>query len=257
MPKRVPVVGIGDRSGELEVVEILPDYLNPSGRRYQRVRAKCSCGNTIDVHADRIRLGKATQCHHCAHAGQIRYKIGNRYDMLVVEGFRHDPSGRRMALCVCDCGNQHEVFTGLLTRNKTLNCGCRPLPTYTGIGKLSGAFFYRLKSNAEARGLSVEVSPEYLWNLFLRQDKRCALSGLPIALNIRGKTTASVDRIDATNDYVKGNVQWVHKDINKMKGTHDSETFINLCGWVAEHQGKPPAHRPEPPKPRHRKKPGR
>ena len=162
-----------------------------------------------------------------------------------------------MALCRCDCGGETSIFVGLLKRVKTPNCGCTPLPTFTGTGRLSGAFYYRLCGNAKARGIGVEVSKDYLWSLFLSQEQRCALSGLPIALTIRGNTTASVDRIDSDKGYVEGNVQWVHKDINRMKGSLGQHAFIRLCQWVADHQDASVSPRPEPPKPRRRKRPGK
>jgi len=49
-------------------------------------------------------------------------------------------------------------------------------------------------------------------------------------------TTASVDRIDSSIGYVMGNIQWVHKDINKMKSDFSQELFIAWCGLVASHQ---------------------
>ena len=45
--------------------------------------------------------------------------------------------------------------------------------------------------------------------------------------------TASVDRIDSTKGYLKGNVQWVHKSINQMKSNRTDEEFIALCKAVA------------------------
>jgi hypothetical protein len=62
---------------------------------------------------------------------------------------------------------------------------------------------------------------------------------LPIEASItntknRGRVwTASVDRIDSSKDYVEGNVQWLHKDINRMKWDLDTDKFIELCKLVA------------------------
>lgn len=45
----------------------------------------------------------------------------------------------------------------------------------------------------------------------------------------RKNTTASLDRIDSKIGYIEGNVQWVHKDINKMKNSHTHATFLQWC----------------------------
>ena len=48
------------------------------------------------------------------------------------------------------------------------------------------------------------------------------------------KISASLDRIDNNIGYIEGNVQWVHKWINVMKGAMSNECFIFLCNKVAE-----------------------
>lgn len=62
MPKGVPAKDfeLGYRSGQLEIVELLPDHFNPSNKRYQRVRVRCDCGYTYAVNA--VRLQKNTRC---------------------------------------------------------------------------------------------------------------------------------------------------------------------------------------------------
>ena len=74
-----------------------------------------------------------------------------------------------------------------------------------------------------------------MWTIFLEQDRKCALSGLPISFGrqCRDNPTASMDRIDSRGPYVVGNVQWVHKHINMMKLDHDQDYFITLCSLVA------------------------
>ena len=42
----------------------------------------------------------------------------------------------------------------------------------------------------------------------------------------------SIDRINSDLDYTKDNIQIVHKNINMMKGTLDSKTFIYLCNLI-------------------------
>jgi hypothetical protein len=78
------------------------------------------------------------------------------------------------------------------------------------------------------------------WNLFLKQNRKCALSGIEIAFpkawGARSKTqiTASLDRVDSNKGYIIGNVQWVHKQINTMKMDMSDAEFINLCRMVTK-----------------------
>ena len=62
----------------------------------------------------------------------------------------------------------------------------------------------------------------------------CALSGVKLIMpTSKNKATASLDRIDSTKDYTLDNVQWVHKDINRMKNVYTQEYFIEMCKRVA------------------------
>jgi hypothetical protein len=84
---------------------------------------------------------------------------------------------------------------------------------------------------AKSRGIVCHLSIEEAWRIFLEQNKRCNLSGLPIGFSRkRGETTASLDRIDSSSGYELGNVQWIHKDINLMKMHLNQKYFLNLCG---------------------------
>jgi hypothetical protein len=80
--------------------------------------------------------------------------------------------------------------------------------------------------------LQITITREYAWELFLLQNKQCALSGLPIVIH-RHDGTASIDRIDSAQGYVIGNVQWVHKDVNRMKNVYDNDYFIDICKLIA------------------------
>jgi hypothetical protein len=114
-------------------------------------------------------------------------------------------------------------------------------PAFTGCGELSGSRMYWLMSQAEHRGFSFSVSKEYLWGLFKSQNGACALSGVPLIIgqgSIRQGVTASLDRIDSSKGYVEGNVQWVHKDVNKIKWGFDQDYFLSMCDRISAHSRK-------------------
>jgi hypothetical protein len=97
---------------------------------------------------------------------------------------------------------------------------------------------------AAKRGIEVSVSKEYVFNLLEGQGYKCALSGEDIALAhgrnafMHGRKTASIDRIDSSKGYISENIQWVHKDINRMKGPMSQDDFLNWCRKVAGHRHK-------------------
>ena len=148
--------------------------------------------------------------------------------------------------CKCDCGREHHVLGGHLKAGSTKSCGCdRPFgPTHKqwkGCGEISGDFWCSIKRGAagdKGRRYPVpfEISIEYAWDLFVKQGYKCAITNLPISMGRKyanESRTASLDRIDNSLGYVSGNVQWVHRDINMMKGQFDQQYFIGMCKAVA------------------------
>lgn len=71
--------------------------------------------------------------------------------------------------------------------------------------------------------------------MFLKQDKKCALTKQPLSFSSKGVyNTASLDRIDNSKGYDLENVQWVHKDVNFMKGSLTQKYFLKLCKLITK-----------------------
>jgi len=98
---------------------------------------------------------------------------------------------------------------------------------------IPGRYFYSLKHSAKTRDLEFNITLDELWQLFVQQNQKCALSGLEIRFHKPGEKftaqTASVDRIDSSKGYFLDNIRWVHKTINYMKMDLEDIEFLNLC----------------------------
>jgi hypothetical protein len=194
-------------------------------------------------------LHKGNKCEE-RKTGLLLEDIGKTYHWLtVLKDFiaYYKNKKQRLFECQCICGqiivrNRNNVKQGGIK-----SCGCyakiskgRPAPgkrspLYKGHGEISGHRWSKIKEGAKVRDLEFSITVEYVWNLFLSQDRKCALSGIPIGFQDRSGSTASLDRIDNSKGYVIGNVQWVHKDVNIMKHTHSQDYFIGLCATIASH----------------------
>jgi hypothetical protein len=99
----------------------------------------------------------------------------------------------------------------------------------------------KAKVLAVARGISFNVSVEYLSQICDEQDGRCALTGELLTFTKtrdEAYTTgwnASLDRKNSDIGYEEGNVQWVTKQINLMKRDVEQADFIALCKKVAKY----------------------
>lgn len=163
--------------------------------------------------------------------------------------------------CICDCGNtfhrkSRELIKSLQAKNpKYAVCGlrCSFFPRgvasqrYKGIGDLSARKWGAIKASARNRSISFTVTIKQMWALFIAQDCRCALSGVPLMLSpssvAAGIETASLDRIDSNRGYILGNVQWVHVSINLMKQTLSVADFVLWCARVSANNLGGPAAR--------------
>ncbi len=96
--------------------------------------------------------------------------------------------------------------------------------------------------HSKSRNIALTITIEDAWNLFLKQNRKCSISGRYLnfenAEGIKQKQTASLDRIDSSKGYTIDNVQWVHKDFNKAKMAMHTKDFIKICIEVAEYQNK-------------------
>lgn len=190
-------------------------------------------------------------CVNSCEMPKIVNPIGNKYGLLTVESFAGTtPCGHKTYNCTCDCGNS-VIRTGTsIRRSENSSCGCFSKKgsahhQWTGIGEISSGFWYDhiVKSangskygNRTRRVKDLTLTIEEAWDLFLKQDRKCALSGIELIFPNKGKDkswTASLDRIDSSKGYVLGNVQWVHKDINIMKNKFDNQYFIEMCKKIA------------------------
>lgn len=91
--------------------------------------------------------------------------------------------------------------------------------------------FSRIISKAKENKKDFQLNYEYLNELYHKQNGYCALTGLKISM----EDSASLDRIDSEKPYIFNNVQWVHKDVNRMKNKYNLDYFLKLCKSVAEY----------------------
>mgnify|MGYP001580854969 CR=1 FL=1 len=103
---------------------------------------------------------------------------------------------------------------------------------YKGCQDISQTHWKAMRNSAVQRNIDFDITIERAWEIYESQGRLCALSGLPIEFafdRFAKNGTASLDRIDSSEGYVEGNVQWVHKHINLMKWKLPQQDFINYC----------------------------
>lgn len=161
-------------------------------------------------------------------------KIGQKFGLLTLikeNGRSNNDCGIRW-LCKCECGQEVTVPQSRLKNNRVKSCGCwrkrKQNHLWKGYCGVSGSRITDIKIRAKKRNLAFDLTPKFLWDLYIDQNKKCAITGQEIDLDSEG----SIDRIDSSKGYTKDNVWWVIKNINKMKLDFSLQEFISLCELV-------------------------
>lgn len=147
--------------------------------------------------------------------------------------------------CICICGKEFTPRASHVDRGTTTSCGCvRTMLTkqrqWKGYGDISMSLWTHIKESAKKRNIFFNITIKECWNLFLNQNRKCNISNIELYFpltyenRLKGEFTASLDRIDSSKGYTIDNIQWVHKDINKMKLDYSQEYFISLCNLIAQ-----------------------
>jgi hypothetical protein len=162
--------------------------------RNRSFRVKCKCGNESVVLISSLRIGASKMCRSCSSRNCMSDKFKSTWQ----------PNA---------CGD------------------------------LGGTLYCSIKNRAKHRGIEFNLSKDFMWELLKKQNFKCALSGVDIQLSTKltskgtnpdyKSITASLDRIDSSKYYTKDNVQWIHKDVNKMKNSFNQSYFINMCKLIS------------------------
>lgn len=180
--------------------------------------------------------------------------IGSVFGYLTIKDIvreRYSKGTYTFAVCDCSYCNKKNIKIHLsnILNNRAKSCGCRKdhfkhisgknAWNWKGCEEIHGTFFSKIKRAAKRRKIPFEITIEFIWKLFLKQKRKCIYTGIELTFGVYDRKaitgirqTASLDRIDSTKGYIKGNVQWVHKDINWMKQHFTQKKFIHYCNLV-------------------------
>ncbi len=235
---------------KLDDLKIEEEYIN--GSTTTEIQKKYSISwNTLHQYF----IVKGIQTRPAKRRESLRSKapIGAKFGLwtVVSDEVKVGSSNRNLYWLVqCSCGelawkNSAALKNGTSTRCK--KCGNKSYLTENGYADINAIISYKYNQTLHGiptrthRGrkpnLTFGITKEYLSSLYESQNHKCALSGISIEPDLKltmQEQNISIDRIDSNMGYEVGNIQWVDKRINMMKGSLSNEEFIELCKLVAE-----------------------
>lgn len=169
----------------------------------------------------------------------------------------------KLGKCICkNCGIEFEKPLTEIRRNKKLN---RPnFCTRTCVGKHNiknfgdkkfdlsilgykrfadehSKFRYHFR-NIKKRNQTIDVNIEDLKSQWEIQNGICEFTGVNLILSSYSKISknpiyaASLDRIDNSKGYIKGNIRWVSRAINWMKNSMSDDMLNELISLIIENK---------------------
>ncbi len=187
----------------------------------------------------------------------IRDITGKKFGNLEVLRMEQDPTrkdGMWFAICKCHlCGRKDYKVKPYWIKGKygshTKSCGCdrtyfkrqtgRKSSKFRGCEDMSSHYVSSAERRARKLKLDFDLDAKFLWKLYEKQGRKCALSGVPISFSPTNKRreegTISLDRIESDKGYTRSNVQWLHKNVNLMKMYLSQKVFIDFCKKICHH----------------------
>lgn len=99
--------------------------------------------------------------------------------------------------------------------------------------------FCGVKTRSINNKLELDFDREYLKSLWFLQKGKCALTNIDMTYELyqgRTHTNFSVDRIDSSKGYIKGNIQLVCMVVNQMKNNLTVEELMFFCKAIIQHE---------------------
>lgn len=244
----------GKKFGDLEVIGEAKVKINTT----YRILMRCKCGKEYFVQCSSLVStgpNKTTRCKECYNNDKrLTINVGDKSGEWTVLEYpiikRYNSRTQHINVKVqCSCG-KIVIMAASQFKRPDNHLQCRKC---AGGGRLEygfrPGFLGTLKKNASDRNMffSEELTPEYLYNILKSQNFKCALSGEDLIQGEKGldyvgiDLILSLDRIDSTIPYIKGNVQWVTKQVNMCKHILSVSDFINLCNKIINHTNQQPS----------------
>ncbi len=173
--------------------------------------------------------------------------VGDRYGRLTVVSLHSSGKGFRSWNCVCDCGENKIVQSGILRSGNTRSCGCLRSESVKATdnknslakGEASLNALYRVYQNkANLRGIEFDLTKDVFRHLTSQPCQYCGALPKRVHRTATSRTTGGytyngIDRIDSRKGYVSGNCNPCCTTCNRAKSDMPLPDFLDWMARIA------------------------
>lgn len=242
MPSSKDQSFIGRKYSHLTII----DYIGLKNNKKTYI-CRCVCGKHIEAYLKYLKDGSKKSCGCQRNKPQFKDLTNQVFGKLRVLKKDLVKTTHTKWICRCECGVEKSILGPSLSAGKTKSCGCiqksvvSKLKTTKKFEEIPLTYIRNVVAGAKKRNISVSITIEDIWKIYLKQDKKCYFTGLPIGFcDVKHESgyvsnTASLDRIDSNGDYTIDNCCLVYKDINFMKQNFSVDKFLHYCKLIVEY----------------------
>jgi hypothetical protein len=236
---------IGSKVKNLKIVNVVR-----AKNQKPKLECLCDCGEKCLVGAIGVIRGEIVSCG-CYGRNRLGREnfidiTGQKFGKLTVIGIDNtrDCNGKSKWKCVCECGKETFVYGYNLKNGNTTSCGCQWYYSLNGTYQNPEIDIYKpllnLISAGRGKQKGMDITIIDIKEQWERQKGICPYTGIKLVppgwySTDEVLTRASIDRIDSSKGYVKGNIQFVSMMMNFAKNKYDDSHVINLCKAIAAH----------------------
>lgn len=110
---------------------------------------------------------------------------------------------------------------------------------YTEEQKPFAKYLRKCRNRTQKKKWVCDLTLEYLMELWMEQNGRCSLSGIPLLHSHETSNInrmASLDRKDSAKPYVQGNVQFIICTLNYAKNDRGDDSIRELISLLTDHR---------------------
>lgn len=198
----------------------------------------CECKACSSIACYRLSIYKINKSCGCCSQANKPVNIYGDHEELMVEKCKEGWSVGKIARLVgCSNWTVQNKLDKYGLRIKKDQSG-KKNSAWRGYKDLSLTYWNQIKNGASSRDLEFDLSIEEIWDMYERQNRKCAISGIDILISPtkkkkKDKQTASLDRIDSSKGYTSDNIQWVHQKVNRMKTNMSDQELIQWCKLIS------------------------
>lgn len=162
---------------------------------------------------------------------------GLRFGRLLVLERVEDLKRMSRWRCLCDCGKEKIATTVRLRNKQCTSCGCKQREeTGNRFRKHGYSYTYEYKLWKYAKKRSIQIGKDF--NIHMTDiliPASCPILEIPLVRSTNGKPTnnsPSLDRIDSSKGYVKGNIRVISMRANRLKQDSTIPELQNIIRYM-------------------------